>query len=635
MSYLTHFDLSVEPFSNAHLSQFYFASQQHTDALKRLRHAASTRKGLAILVGEIGLGKTTLARRMLESFSPEEFEAALLVIVHGGITPNWLLKRIALQLNVPDPADEKLTLLSQLYQRLIEIDQQGKRAVVLIDEAQMLASRDLMEEFRGLLNLEVPERKLLSFIFFGLPETEDNLRLDPPLAQRVAMRIHLKPFGLEDTVSYIEYRLNLAGAEGRTFFSPGAVHEIFQLTQGTPRLINTLCDNLLLELFFAKQELAEAELVRSVAKQLGFGRGFDAHSNEAKSAPPPPKEIPATEGGPGHDAIQAVEIESVESLDDQVSENAKTAVEQTESSSTHVSRMGAHVADAIAAQVFQETDEQTSASATEMQDNPIPELEQGDDLLPAHVDESSGHEAEVSVQPKMDTSPLPEFEDSNAIAENAAPNGHLEPDMDSETIHPTDTNEVEQADAFDFEIEDMDAELSESDDATKAKHGLDSAILNWGTEQIDAAEEEAMVDTENGDLDVEVEEKAEDANQITENSDLFATEAESPDELEALDDFGGAAKPDMSQDSTKGALEDVSGDGSEINVETWIESPPQDAPAPEKPMTTLSNLQTVTPKQTKRAEPKQNTTSSASQKSRIDLSEIDALLDDIGDLLKK
>src|SRR5437588_12121819 len=151
-------------------------------------------KGLGILVGDIGAGKTTLARRLLDSLPETEYEAALLVIIHSGVTASWLLKRIALQLGVDAPSEDKLTLLGQLYQRLLQSYEQGKKAVVLIDEAQMLATRELMEEFRGLLNLEVPERKLISFVFFGLPEIEQNLALDPPLRQRVALRYKLEPF---------------------------------------------------------------------------------------------------------------------------------------------------------------------------------------------------------------------------------------------------------------------------------------------------------------------------------------------------------------------------------------------------------------------------------------------------------
>src|SRR5512132_1101500 len=217
MTYLDFFELTQEPFSNAPVSRFYYNSTQHSQALLRLTHAVSHMKGLSILVGDIGGGKTTLARRMLDALPEAEYEAALLVIIHSGITANWLLRRIALQLGVENPAHEKLALLSQLYQRLLQIYESGKKAVVLIDEAQMLETREIMEEFRGLLNLEVPERKLLSFVFFGLPEIEKNLKLDPPLAQRVALRYKLEPFTAESTEAYIKHRLRLAGCPKMPF----------------------------------------------------------------------------------------------------------------------------------------------------------------------------------------------------------------------------------------------------------------------------------------------------------------------------------------------------------------------------------------------------------------------------------
>ncbi|OGQ92097.1 MAG: hypothetical protein A2289_24155 [Deltaproteobacteria bacterium RIFOXYA12_FULL_58_15] len=305
MDYLEYFGFNSEPFSNAPLSRFYFASRQHTEALERLRYAASTMKGLAILVGDIGLGKTTLARRMLEALPDDEYEAAMLVIVHAGINASWLLKRIAIQLGVPDPAEDKLTILSQLYQRLVQIHDSGKRTVVLIDEAQMLATRELMEEFRGLLNLEVPERKLISFIFFGLPEIERNLRLDPPLAQRIALRVHMKPLGRDDTLAYIEHRLSLAGGKPG-LFDAGALERIFSLTRGVPRMVNTLCDNLLLEMFFARQAVGNDDLVVGVAENLGFGKDFDVSSLDAEPEPQRYEEEPAIEGGAGADAIVAV-----------------------------------------------------------------------------------------------------------------------------------------------------------------------------------------------------------------------------------------------------------------------------------------------------------------------------------------
>jgi general secretion pathway protein A len=280
VNYLDFYELSQEPFSNAPVSRFYYASAQHARALVRLTHAVGSMKGLAVLVGDIGAGKTTLARRLLDSLPEDEYEAALLVIVHSGITASWLLRRIAVQLGVEHPADEKLALLAQLYQRLVRIHESGKKAVVLIDEAQMLATRELMEEFRGLLNLEVPERKLLSFVFFGLPEIEDNLRLDPPLAQRVAIKYRLEPLGPDATEAYVRHRLRLAGA-ARVPFTPAAMARIHAHTRGTPRLINTLCDNALFEGFMSRaRELDERHLDR-VAGDLAF--------EQPPAAPAPPR----------------------------------------------------------------------------------------------------------------------------------------------------------------------------------------------------------------------------------------------------------------------------------------------------------------------------------------------------------
>ncbi|HEU4385829.1 MAG TPA: AAA family ATPase, partial [Anaeromyxobacteraceae bacterium] len=280
--------LSQEPFSNAPVARFYYSSAQHAQALMRLMHAVQGMKGLAVLVGDIGAGKTTLARRMLDNLPEDEYEAALLVIIHSGITANWLLRRIALQLGVESPAEEKLALLSQLYQRLVRIHEQGKKAVVLIDEAQMLASREIMEEFRGLLNLEVPEQKLISFVFFGLPEIEDNLRLDPPLAQRVALRYRLEPLSADATEAYIGHRMKLAGAT-RLPFTPEAVAAIHRFSRGTPRLINTLCDNALFEGFVARQVDVDATLVERVARDLALEaegplRGAEAAEGSRKGA---------------------------------------------------------------------------------------------------------------------------------------------------------------------------------------------------------------------------------------------------------------------------------------------------------------------------------------------------------------
>ena len=267
MSYETHFHLREQPFSNAPDNRFFYSSQRHSEAMLRLMHAIRTRKGLAILEGAIGSGKTTLARKLLDELEGPEYEAALLVVLHGAITQEWLIRRIAIQMGVPSIPDGKVEIITALYNRLMDLYQQGKKPVVLIDEAQMLASKDLMEEIRGLLNLEVEDGKLVTFILFGLPELNQVLALDEPLRQRVAVRYRLRPFDRDLTKIYIEHRLKVAGGE-EALFTDEALTEIWKRSCGVPRVINTICDNALFEAYLRKQSSVSADLAREVAVNL-------------------------------------------------------------------------------------------------------------------------------------------------------------------------------------------------------------------------------------------------------------------------------------------------------------------------------------------------------------------------------
>ncbi len=269
MSYLEHFGLAREPFSNAPVTDGYYASNQHGHALERLKYTVEQSKGLALLMGAIGAGKSTLARRLLETLPSERFEASLFIVVHDELPPGWLLGRIAAALGVGEPSTDRLVLLSQLFARLEAIHSSGRRAVVLIDEAQMLRTRSVMEELRGLLNLELPGTKLLTIVLFGLGELEEQVKLDPPLAQRVALKIRLGPLSVEATEAYVKHRLRVAGAR-RMPFSIEAVRALHRYTAGTPRLINTLCDNALYEAAAAGQQLATAALVARCAGELGL-----------------------------------------------------------------------------------------------------------------------------------------------------------------------------------------------------------------------------------------------------------------------------------------------------------------------------------------------------------------------------
>jgi type II secretory pathway predicted ATPase ExeA len=270
MDYLNYYELEREPFSVMPITRFYYHSEQHDQAMEKLQYAVSSMKGLAVLIGDVGTGKTTLARRLLDSLPEDEYEASLLVIIHSDVSSGWLLKRVALQLGIEEPDEDKVHLLSQLYERLIKINEEGKKAVVLIDEAQMLRKPELMEEIRGLLNLELPEEKLVTFVFFGMPELEACLSSDPPLAQRIAVRHRLRPLPEETSIDYIRHRLNLSGAEG-DIFSEEAAKAAHKFSNGVPRLINVICDNALFEGYVRKLGLPlGTDVIDSVVQDLGL-----------------------------------------------------------------------------------------------------------------------------------------------------------------------------------------------------------------------------------------------------------------------------------------------------------------------------------------------------------------------------
>ncbi|MFW6211197.1 MAG: ExeA family protein [bacterium] len=272
MSYEQYFGFTEQPFSNAPDSRFYYDSNPHQAAMVKIMHAAETMKGLVVMLGDIGAGKTLLARKTLEKLGErDEFIESLLVMVHSEISASWILKRIALQIGIENPAEEKQHLLPQFYERLMELYEQGKKPIILIDEANMLKSKEIFEEFRGLLSLEVPGRKLLTLVLIGMPELEEHIMIDPPLQQRIAIKFKLQRLDKKGTENYINHRMKVAGAE-KEVFSEMAVDAVYEFSKGTPRLINTICDNALLESFLLKKEKVSLETIEQVCNDLGLGR---------------------------------------------------------------------------------------------------------------------------------------------------------------------------------------------------------------------------------------------------------------------------------------------------------------------------------------------------------------------------
>ena len=270
MDYESFFGFKEKPFSTSPDERFYYDSPQHSKALQKIYHAVENRLGLALVVADIGMGKTTLARRILNMLaSDEEYEVSLLIIVHPDISAGWFLKKISLQLGVEDKGNDRVQMISGLYNKLQEYSDQEKKVVVLIDEGNMLRGKDAMEEIRGLLNIETQSQHMINFVIFGLPEMEGNLKQDEALYQRTAIRTTLKPLDLESVKAYVSHRIKVAGGEALPF-TGDSLEAIHEYSGGKPRMINIICENAILEGFLEKKKTIDSNIMKIVLEDLAL-----------------------------------------------------------------------------------------------------------------------------------------------------------------------------------------------------------------------------------------------------------------------------------------------------------------------------------------------------------------------------
>ncbi len=231
------------PFNITPDPRFLFFSRQHQEAFDHLLFGIRERKGFIQLTGEVGAGKTTLCRALLEHLG-DEYETAL--ILNPRLTPAQLLRAILSEFQLPQRRDRS-ACLRELNQYLLSQVAAGQEVVLLIDEAQDMDAK-LLEEVRLLSNLETDERKLLQIVLVGQPELREIL--DDPglrqLRQRITVRYHLGPLSHEDIAQYIRFRLTVAGAGSRPTFSNWALRAIKAYSRGVPRLVNAVCDKSLL-----------------------------------------------------------------------------------------------------------------------------------------------------------------------------------------------------------------------------------------------------------------------------------------------------------------------------------------------------------------------------------------------------
>jgi general secretion pathway protein A len=264
--YLEYYGLKEAPFNITPNPRFLFFSPKHREGFNHLLYGIRDRKGFIQITGEVGAGKTTLCRAVLEQLG-SNFSTAL--ILNPVLDADLLVKAVAMEFGLDVKGMDRLETVSAINLFLLRELEQGRDAVLIIDEAQDL-SVALLEQIRLLSNLETDARKLLQIVLLGQPELRDrlneyNLR---QLRQRITVRYHLEALTFQEVAQYVQHRLSVSGAKGAPTFTTPAIWRVYCYAKGIPRLVNAVCDKCLLAGFVQRQERIDYRLVGNAIAEL-------------------------------------------------------------------------------------------------------------------------------------------------------------------------------------------------------------------------------------------------------------------------------------------------------------------------------------------------------------------------------
>ena len=271
--YLTFFQLKDQPFRLTPDPRFLHLAEPHQAALTTLLEGIFYRKGLVMITGPIGTGKTTLVHTALHFISDKKMGIKSALLFNPVLTRDEFLEMMLEEFEVSCPSASKPRRLMALHQMLLEAQRRGGTAVLFIDEAHLL-STELLEEIRLLGNADTHQEKLLQIILCGQPEllAMMNRRELSALQQRIAARAHLRPLSLAETRAYVAERLHAAGLQGPSPFPPSTLEVVFRCSEGVPRLINLVCDGCLALGFRTQRRMIQQDIVEEVAVSLGLAQ---------------------------------------------------------------------------------------------------------------------------------------------------------------------------------------------------------------------------------------------------------------------------------------------------------------------------------------------------------------------------
>ena len=281
--YKEFFGLRANPFNVNPDPRYLFLTRHTEEALACLTFGIQSRKGFVLLTGEVGTGKTTLINKLLEWLRAQQVPTAF--IFNSRLDVPQFLEYMMADFGIPCDSSSKSQILMRLYSWLLERYRAGETAVLIVDEAQNLAD-EVLEEIRMMTNLETFTEKLLQIVLVGQPELEQRLKQPGlrQLRQRLTLRAKTHPLTAEETKSYIQQRLRIAGSNGHVIFDPDAQAAVHRYSGGIPRVVNLICEHCLVSAFVDQQTTVSPKLVDAVA------RDFEIGDNNNPAALPPPSD---------------------------------------------------------------------------------------------------------------------------------------------------------------------------------------------------------------------------------------------------------------------------------------------------------------------------------------------------------
>jgi len=264
--YLEHWDLQKTPFGNVPTRNIFYRSPQHEEALRRLLYVIEHRKGVAMLTGEVGCGKTTVMKALSDYLDKDKYR--LETLSNPALQPVDLLKAIVLKLGGSSENGSKTVLLDQMHRLLNRNAEHGISTVLAIDEAHVIGDSATLDELRMLLNIQSDDEFLITLILLGQPPLLKNISELQPLKERISIKYNLEPLDIQNTLNYVVHRLKCAGAS-RGIFSREAVEALYKYTGGIPLRINNLCDRSLLIGLMRKARIVDSKVVQDAIEDLG------------------------------------------------------------------------------------------------------------------------------------------------------------------------------------------------------------------------------------------------------------------------------------------------------------------------------------------------------------------------------